>query len=289
MISILAYHQIAEVPPQHDPCKLAVTPDTFTAQMAWLHRKGYRCLGLGEAVHHLFEDGPEPDKCVVITFDDGYRDLHTTVWPILERFGFTATVFMVTGRAGCASDWEGQQGSRSARLLTWPEVQELDRAGFTFASHSVTHPRLTRLSDSQARSELERSRKTLEDQLGKPVDLFAYPYGKRDARIQRIAAECGYRAACGCDRGHWDRFNLWRSQCARNDGRVCFAFKASGWHQCFTWFREQSLVGPPLRWSWQMLKGSLGRTVNDAPKRYHEQPGRRRDYQKPGMEHRAAD
>lgn len=246
MISILLYHQIAQVPKQYDPLGLAVPPRLFEQQMAYLYRAGYRCLGLGEAVKYLRERKRQPRKSFVLTFDDGYQDLYYNVWPILDRFGFTATIFLVVGRAGCESDWEGQRGPSAAPLLSWTEARELAHIGFAFGSHTLTHPRLTLLDDKQAVREIQHSKAIMEDHLGVKVELFSYPYANFDARIQDMVAESGYIAACGTDRGAWGPFNLWRAHCASNGSRLSFALKADGWHHKLVWLREQSLLGRPL-------------------------------------------
>ena len=91
------YHQIAEVPEAYDPLRHAMPLSRFKQQMNYLYRANFHCLHLKDAVrqwrkglHPLSSSAP---KRFVITFDDGYRDLYTTVWPILKRLGFTATIF----------------------------------------------------------------------------------------------------------------------------------------------------------------------------------------------------
>jgi peptidoglycan/xylan/chitin deacetylase (PgdA/CDA1 family) len=246
VISILLYHQIAQVPEQNDPRGLAVPPQLFEQQMAYLHQAGYCCLSLGEAVRYLQEGLHLPRKSAVLTFDDGYQNLHSNMWPILDRFGFTATIFLVAGRAGCWSDWEGQTGPYAAPLLSWAEARELAQAGFTFGSHTLNHPRLTLLDDKQAMHEIRDSKEMMEDHLGVKVDLFSYPCVNFDARIQRMVAKSGYIAACGIDRGAWGLFNLWRVGCLSKDSMLSFALKAGGWYYRRVWLREQSPLGRPL-------------------------------------------
>ena len=246
MIPILLYHQIAQVPEQNDPKELAVPPQLFERQMAYLHRAGYRCLDLEQTVRYWQEGLNPPKKGFVLTFDDGYQNLYFNMWPILDRFGFTATIFLVAGRVGCQSDWEGQSGPFSAPLLSWAEARELTKAGFTFGSHTLSHPQLTLLNDQQVEHELRHSKAIIEDHLGATVELCAYPYGKFDARVQRMARESGYTAACGIDRGTWGLFNLWRVGCMRKDNMLLFALKTSGWTYRRVWLREETPLGPPL-------------------------------------------
>jgi peptidoglycan/xylan/chitin deacetylase (PgdA/CDA1 family) len=245
--TVFLYHRIAQLPEQHDPLGLAVLPELFEQQMVYLQQAGYQCLSLGEAVRRWRDGLAQPSKSFVLTFDDGYQDLYTNAWPVLERYGFTATVFLVTGRAGHESDWKGQTGPSAAPLLSWKEVRELSRLGLDFGSHTLSHPRLTSLDDEQAMCEILQSKAMIEDRSGVKIDLFSYPYSDFDNRIQRMVAESGYIAACGGDQGAWGLFNLWRAQCVNNEDWRSFSWKARGWHHRLIWLREQSCLGRPLR------------------------------------------
>lgn len=244
MISVLMYHQIATVPPEHDPDQLAVTPELFARQMVYLHSNGYHCLSLAEAVDCWQRGDREPAKCFVLTFDDGYRDIFTTAYPILRQFNFTATIFVVTDQMGSQSRWEGQT---AYPLLSWDEARQLHQGGLTFGSHTVSHRRLSGLSDEEARIELRDSRTAIEQTLNTPVDFLSYPYGDFDTRIQDIAAACGYRAACGVSRGDWGIFNLWRATCTGSDSFLTYQTKARGWYRYKFQVRQNRLLGGPLR------------------------------------------
>ncbi len=238
MIPILQYHQVTELPVDLDNRMLAVPPTQFKQQMAYLYGAGYRCLRLDEAIGETSSGRRRPQKNFTLTFDDGFRDAYTTVPPILAHYGFIATIFVVTGRMGRGSNWDKQEGEGAARLMSWAEAAELARAGYTFGSHTVTHPRLPHLDDEAVCRELLDSKAALEDHLGVSVDFLAYPYNASDTRVQRLAAECGYVAACGGDLGPSGRFNLRRTECSRRDTPWTFALKARGTHARFQRLRE---------------------------------------------------
>jgi peptidoglycan/xylan/chitin deacetylase (PgdA/CDA1 family) len=246
MIPILMYHQIAEVPEELDPHGLSVSPARFDEHMAYLAQAGYRCLPLPEAVQLFRGGGRAPAKSFVLTFDDGYLDFQTTAFPILAKYGFSATVFLVVGQLGEPSSWGEQDGARASRLLTPALVLDLARRGVVFGSHTVRHPRLSRLDDQEAFQEIRDSKHQLESLLGASVDFFAYPYSDKTERTEALVEQAGYAAACGGVMGAWTLFNLWRAPCGRDDTQRSLLWKAGGWYHRMIIFRE-SLAGRSLR------------------------------------------
>lgn len=244
-MTILLYHRVARLARHCDPHGLAVTPEQFEQQMRALHRWDVRCASLPEVVGRWAAQ-QRPDDQVALTFDDGYEEFYTTAWPVLERYGLTATVFLVVDCLGRDSGWAGQGAHRSAPLLTWEQVRELAAHGITLGSHTLTHPHLSTLARDEARREICVSRDILQDRLGVEVSLFSYPYSDRAPEIARLVEESGYRAACAADQGAWGLFNLWRAQIGCHDNALTFAFKASAWHRRMLWLREETRLGLAL-------------------------------------------
>jgi peptidoglycan/xylan/chitin deacetylase (PgdA/CDA1 family) len=194
-VPVLMYHSIGGAD------RLAVRPEAFAEQMAWLRDHGYTPLPFGERTRPAA-------RPVVITFDDGYADLHGHALPILERLGFAATVFVTTG-------WLHDAGPQAAgrppgRMLTWRQAAEVAAAGVEIGAHGHSHAQLDQLGDPALRDELRRSRGLLEDRLGRPVPTMAYPYGYSSARVRREVRAGGYTAACAVANavmtGRHDRF-----------------------------------------------------------------------------------
>ncbi len=259
MIPILMYHQIAEVEQDKDPFGIALTPEKFEQQMHYLHKKNYRCLHLSEAGNYWQRGLDLPKRSFVLTFDDGYRDIYTTVWSILDRFGFTATIFLVAEQVGNQSNWQGQSDSLSVPLMSWSEIRELARYGFTFGNHTLTHLRLPTLNDNQAKVEIVQSKNIIEDKLGIEINLFSYPYTASDIRIQQIVEDSGHILACGGDRGQWGLFNIWRTECFGDDSLHTFALKAKKWYQRKIWLREQSALGRSFEPILKRLRSTIRR------------------------------
>lgn len=195
-IPILMYHSVAD----EDESALqpyywiATTPAQFLQQMTLLHERGYRTASLASAVGLLQDGRGTVERTVVITFDDGYRNFCRHAFPVLERFGFTATMFLPTASIG-----DRPEVFNRRECMTWGDVRELRQRGISFGSHTVTHPQLHGLDPDRIREEVLRSRQTIEDKTGCAVDSFAYPYAfpQTDAAfkamLRAILEESGYR------------------------------------------------------------------------------------------------
>jgi peptidoglycan/xylan/chitin deacetylase (PgdA/CDA1 family) len=140
-----------------------------------------------------------PSRPVVLTFDDGFRNLLDHAVPVLKNCGFRATVFAVAGHLGKMNDWPGQPSELPHYpLLSSTELVTLAGHGIEIGAHSVTHRYLTLLPADEARRELRESKRILEQILGIPVTSFAYPYGVATSETLDYAREY-YRAACGVE------------------------------------------------------------------------------------------
>jgi peptidoglycan/xylan/chitin deacetylase (PgdA/CDA1 family) len=195
---VLAYHGIGEVPLGSDPNGLFVRPQDFLRQVAKLHAWGYRLLTFGELAERV--PGGDAEGCAALTFDDGLADNLEALVPLLEKVGAPATVFVVSG-------WLGQHHRSApwARMLTEDELRGLRAAGVEVGAHTATHPDLTRLSKDEAHGELARSKSELEEVLGEPVRVAAYPYGRANEETVAACREAGFDAACRAGgAGSWD-------------------------------------------------------------------------------------
>lgn len=170
-IPILMYHGIREgVSTAHPYYETNTSPILFAQHMRYLQDTGYQATDIDTAIRSI-QQGDASQKCMVITFDDGYRDVYTKAYPILKECGFTATIFLPTGfisdrRAKCQDE----------DFMTWPEVRELVSHGFRIGSHTVTHPQLKVLALRDIDDEVSRSKQTIEDKVGIVVKSFAYPF-----------------------------------------------------------------------------------------------------------------
>lgn len=184
VLPILTYHAI-----EAGDGPLSVSSRRFTEHLKAISSLGYATTGLERSVSRLYGWGARTiDREIAITFDDGYASVLTEAMPLLERFGFKATVFVISDLVGCRL--EGRE------LLGWRDLAALSATGVEIGSHTATHAMLTRLNLAGIYREVGDSKRRIEDQLGKAVRYFAYPRGLATARVRRVVAECGYAGAC---------------------------------------------------------------------------------------------
>ncbi|NMG16545.1 polysaccharide deacetylase family protein [Aromatoleum bremense] len=169
----------------------AVSLQRFRTQLDLLSAEGWRTPTLQELIA-----APEhwASRTVVITFDDGYADNLFAVEELQQR-GMRATWFVVSGSIGREPSWPAT-GRPAGRLLNAAELREMQSAGMEIGSHTVSHVRLTEISEAHRRSELVDSRTEIEGALGNAISSFAYPYGVWDSDCVKAVEQAGYRGAC---------------------------------------------------------------------------------------------
>lgn len=185
-LPILMYHYIRPLPSMRTDLlgyRLSVSPETFQQQMDWLAANGYHAVNFNDVRAYFAGRHSLPPKPVVITLDDGYRDLYTTAFPILAAHRFTAVAYIVTGFVN------------QPRYVTADQIVEMDRAGIEIASHTVNHADLARMSFAACMAELVGSKFWLEHLLGHPVVDFAYPSGRISPTAIAAVHEAGYDTA----------------------------------------------------------------------------------------------
>lgn len=188
-LSILMYHSIADNP--KDPH--AVRPANFEQQMAELSRLNVRVVDLMEALPRLRQWHFE--RCVAITFDDALQDFLANAVPVLRAYCFPATMFVPTGLVGKTAAWDSYDKSKP--LLSWDELQEVHRLGFSIGSHTVSHPRLINCDAIQLSFELRHSLEMLQEHMPSVAPILAYPGGLYGQREMDAARKAGYTACVG--------------------------------------------------------------------------------------------
>ena len=184
---ILMYHRVTDAP-HAGLARYAVSPETFEAQVRLLRRHGFWTPTLTQWGAAISACQPLPGRPVIFSFDDGYVDFAEAAWPILQRHGFGASLFVVTDKVGGVADWDGV----ATPLLDWPDLARLRAEGVEIGAHGASHTRLTRAPIRLAHAEARRSRATLRERLGVDATVFCYPHGGGDAAVRAAIRTSGY-------------------------------------------------------------------------------------------------
>ena len=197
---ILMYHSISGGPQQEGNhyFETRTSLRAFESHMEYLFTHNYKVIGIRKALQVLRRspeagDGSQNVPYVVLTFDDGFHDFFANALPILNRYGFKATVYLPTRFIG---DQRKRFGDHDC--LTWTEVSTLRSSGMYFGSHTVSHPQLLDIPKHRVIEELRVSKETIEERLGEPIDSFSYPFAfpEQNSYFKAFLAEslqkCGY-------------------------------------------------------------------------------------------------
>jgi len=193
-IPILTYHRFAE------DCNspLCMPAKTFELQVRYLKENGYHVITAQELYSFLGYRQGLPRKSVLITMDDGYRSVYNIAYPILKKYGYTATLFIYTDFVGV-----------SKMAITWGQLKEMKTNGFTVGSHTIYHSDLTKPKDGEkeqeyiarVKTELYGSKQIIDKKLSQDTYFLAYPFGYYDQQSIQIAREAGYKIAMSVKRG----------------------------------------------------------------------------------------
>lgn len=223
---ILGGHGVAAVAPELDPENLCVAPDRFRAQLELLLHAGWSFVSVGELSRRA-AGGRPPPGLVALTFDDGMENNLSVLAPILREYGLPATVYVVAGLLGRPNPW--MDARAGARMLTEDELSELAAAGIEIGAHTLTHPDLAALGESDCRREIQGSRDTLRELTGRPIASFAYPFFGHSSTAQRAVAAAGFQTAVvGEGRRVWHPLMLPRAMITGVDGPGAFLAKLAG-------------------------------------------------------------
>jgi peptidoglycan/xylan/chitin deacetylase (PgdA/CDA1 family) len=186
-VPILMYHYISKPPADADAYRLdlSVTPENFEAQLAWLRSQGYQTVTLSDLVYHLSLGWPLPDKPIILTFDDGYRDSYTQALPLLKKYSYVGTFFLVTKPID-----EGDPA-----YLTWNMVKEMHRAGMDLEPHGYRHYDLRDRDVDFLVYEIVAAKEAIEARTGETARFFSYPSGSYDDQTVAVLKSAYFWAA----------------------------------------------------------------------------------------------
>lgn len=205
IVPILLYHHVALLQSEN---LYYIAPDAFERQMHLLHEWGYRTISVELLVNAIKEGAELPPKPIILTFDDGSETIYTNALPIMQKYNFTGTAYLVYNYVG------------TQNYMNPDQIRGLYASGWEIGSHSLTHADLTERSDRQ-RDEIVESRRKLQSLLGVPILSFSYPFGAYDEDSVYYAHYAGYIAAMGLGneslQGNKNLFYLYRQAVKGSD------------------------------------------------------------------------
>ncbi|MDO5516123.1 MAG: polysaccharide deacetylase family protein [Clostridium sp.] len=190
-IPVIGYHSIGSDSTGTSP--LVISPEKFRKHLKTLADRGYTTLTLKQVEDYLLNDEPIPAKSVLLTFDDGYEDNYTNMFPILKEFKMNAVIFVIPTYLD------------SGEYLKRSQVKEMSDYGIDIESHTYTHKRLGDLPYEEQLKELTLSKKAVNDITGKDVTSIAYPEGIYNEDTIKAVKEAGYKMGFTIKRGYADR------------------------------------------------------------------------------------
>lgn len=185
-VPILMYHYVEYVKDEKDTIRksLDITPDVFEKQVKTFVDQNYTFMTMSEVGDVLNGKWEMPEKAVVFTFDDGYRDFYTDVFPILKKYKVKATVYIVSGFIG------------DSNFMLTNQIQEIIDSGLVeIGAHTVNHVSLKERSLESVYYEINRGKNNLEKQFNVEVVSFAYPFGAFDAQAIELVKDLGFKTS----------------------------------------------------------------------------------------------
>lgn len=193
-IPILTYHQVDAPPAQGVPYRgLVVSPGAFARQMALVRALGYRGLSMTALEPYLRSE--KAGKVIGITLDDGYVNNLQHALPVLQRQGFSATCYVVSGQIGGLNVWDHDKGIPASRLMNDAQLKAWIAGGQDIGAHTRNHVDLAAVDPPTAREEIAGCKRDLEQRLGAEVRHFCYPYGAHRPEHAEMARSAGYATA----------------------------------------------------------------------------------------------
>ena len=214
LLPILLYHYVEYVKDEKDTIRksLSITPAVLESQIQTLLANGYKPIVLSDVLKYFAVEGDLPELPVILTFDDGYQDFYTDVFPLIKKYQIPVEAYVVSGFL-----------NKTKNYLTKEELLEIDKSGLVeIGAHTVHHLNLRFIPEVEAEAEIKDSKKALETLLGHPVTQFAFPYGGYTSKLVEMVGQLGFSTAATTDRGTTqsfaNRFVLRRIRPGKNTG-----------------------------------------------------------------------
>ncbi len=182
---VLIYHHVSNTTPK----STSISPEDFEAHLHYLETHQFNVVPLIDLVKLIRQNKPLPDKTVAITFDDSYRDVYESAYPILKKRNWPFTFFINTDSVG-----------KGKLFVTWDQLREMSKNGVAIANHSTAHHHMVRQHIGESlegwktriEKEITLAQEKIEREIGFAPKIFAYPYGEYNTDLKLILDKLGY-------------------------------------------------------------------------------------------------
>lgn len=201
---ILMYHMVSPHKKNAQFNGLRVSPQVFEAQLDYLHKNGWKSFTMAEIIEHQIS---LPEKSFVLTFDDGYLDNYTTVLPLLQKYNFKATLYLVLNRHHNEWSIHRKQNHRTGELKNEPKLEDfhikkmLESGCFEIGAHTLNHPNFIKLTSEETQHEIKESKRKIEALFSTKCVSFSYPFGLYKQEDWKIVQEAGFTSATTTQKG----------------------------------------------------------------------------------------
>ena len=183
-----------------------------------------------------------PKKPLILTFDDGYQDNLDLASPLLKEFGFKAQLFLLANKEINSNFWDHSETEPSHQIVTGENRKLWKQSAFEIGSHGFSHQRLPHMKETEARQELQGSKKSLQQEFDTDIPVYAFTYGDTNSDCARLAFEEGYDYAVNTDSGglilEEDPFNIFRVNVFPDETTFGLYKKTSPWYRSY-YFRKR--------------------------------------------------
>lgn len=224
---VLMYHRVVNSSSEAGKHNIWITLKRLRRHFNYLKKQGYHTYTFHDLANN--PDLHKKEKSIILTFDDGYLDNFTILFPLLKEFSFKAVIFMVTGLDH--NKWGVIEGEPRIPLMSKENIKEMDEYGVEFGGHTRQHPVLLKLDAINQKEEIGGSKSDLESILNKPVISFAYPFGGVNEEVKKNTQEVGYTFGISTNTGpiiFHDPFQIRRIEISCRTTLFSFKRKVSG-------------------------------------------------------------
>ena len=226
-LPVLLYHRIINDKSVKGKHKIYVTEKDFEKQLLYLKNNGYQTI-----TFYDLQDNPTMDltKKVIITFDDGYEDNYTLLFPLLKKYNFKAVIYLVTQVNHNA--WGVREGEPRVDMMTDAQKKEMSDYGIEMGGHTQTHVDLSRCTEEEMFKEIKSCKDDVERLTNKRSISFSYPFGGINEKVKQVTKQAGYAYAVSTNTGPkefgTDNFQIRRIEVTPKTSLSSFKNKVSG-------------------------------------------------------------